>query len=113
MATTSLPSAGTQKTRRHRRALYTGPFRITWQDQRQEVRYAQGKCIDVSEGGMKIEVPCPIAVGTRLTMQIERLGYWGTASVRHAVRYGARYILGLETSQGLPSGKVPAQEPLA
>jgi hypothetical protein len=87
--------------RRHRRIPLVGIVRLVWEDERGETRYAQGQCIDVSEGGLLVEVRTPIAARTRLTLNAERIQWSGSASVRHVERYGSKYILGLELSGAL------------
>jgi hypothetical protein len=97
--------------RRHHRAAYTGPIRLSWVDASGHPAYAQGKCIDISEGGLKIETPCPIPLRSYVSWRAERVGLAGSASVRHVVRYGAKYHVGLEFSQPIPSNAVPGPLP--
>ena len=73
-----------------------------------------GKCIELSESGIRVEVPVNVAVRTSLTLNAERIKLAGSASVRHVTRHGAKYILGLELSQSMMEKVVVAiREPWA
>jgi hypothetical protein len=74
---------------------------VTWQDERGETRFAYAKCLDVSETGLRIEVPIAAPLGTYITLHAERINVRGTASVRNVSRNGQRFILGLELSAKL------------
>lgn len=87
--------------RRHRRISYIGPVRISWQDGDGPPCYIQGKCLDVSEGGLRIESPQPIPARTLISLSAERLSLSGSATVRHTQRRGAKYVLGLELNAAL------------
>jgi hypothetical protein len=97
--------------RRHHRAAYTGPIRLSWEDASGHPAYAQGKCIDISEGGLKVETHCPIPLRGCVSWRAERIRLAGSASVRHVARYGARYTVGLELSQPIPSASLPGPLP--
>ena len=85
--------------RRHERILYNGPVRISWEDERGEIMYAAGKCVDISEAGLRIEVSEPVPMRTYVTLRADRINISGTAVVKHIARRSTRYILGLELSQ--------------
>lgn len=97
--------------RRHHRAAYTGPIRLSWEDASGHPAYAQGKCIDICKGGLKVETPCPIPLRGYISWRAGRIGLAGCASVRHFVRCGARYAVGLELCQPIPSAAVPGPLP--
>jgi hypothetical protein len=84
--------------RRHRRIPYLGPIRISWEENGQ-VRFAMTKCLDISESGLRIECPQPVRPGTRIQVGADRIQMAGSASVRHMVRNGSKYLLGVELSQ--------------
>jgi hypothetical protein len=84
-----------KEARRHRRVPWMGPVRLSWEDARGEVRFAQVKCIDVSESGMRIECPVPVAPGSRILLNAERIHISGAATVKHVARFGGKYILGV------------------
>lgn len=87
--------------RRQSRIPFVGPVRISWGEPAGQARYAQASCLDISESGLRVESPWPIALRTRVSLNVERLGVAGRATVRHSARHGSRYILGLELSQSL------------
>ena len=54
-----------KESRRNTRIPYTGPIRISWEIENDEPRYTEGKCLDISATGIRIEVRMPIPVRTR------------------------------------------------
>jgi hypothetical protein len=87
--------------RRHRRIPYRGPVRISWQASDGQARYIRGSCLDVSEGGLRVETPEPIAARTLILLNAERLKLSGSATVKHVERRDSKYILGLELNAAL------------
>ena len=84
--------------RRHHRIPYTGPVRISWQTSDGLARYIRGNCLDVSEGGLRVEAPESIPARTLILLNAERLKLSGSATVKHAERRGSKYILGVWSS---------------
>jgi hypothetical protein len=89
--------------RRHERIPYTGPVRLSWEDERGQVLYTSGRCVNVSDGGLRIEVPEWVPVRTNVTLRADRINVSGTAVVKHVSRRGTRFLLGLAISQQLRS----------
>jgi hypothetical protein len=89
--------------RRHPRTPFPGPLRISWEDERGVSKYAQGRCLDVSEGGLGIEIEVfeLIPVRSRVSLRADRINFHGSGAVKHIARRGGKYILGLELSQAL------------
>jgi hypothetical protein len=87
--------------RRHTRAEKSSPIQIAWQDRSGVDRVIRGKCLDISESGMRAEVPESIDRQTYVTLQCPAFALHGRASVRTCARKGMKYILGLEFSGGL------------
>jgi len=85
-----------KEARRHRRVPWMCPVRLSWEDPRGETRFAQVKCVDVSQSGMRIECPVPVAPGSRVLLNAERIHISGAATVKHLARFGGKYILGVE-----------------
>ena len=75
------------------------------------MRFAQAKCLDVSENGMRVEGPVPVPLRTNILVRAERIHLSGSAVVKHVARYGAKYILGLEMSQALQQKTLAAIQP--
>jgi hypothetical protein len=87
--------------RRHVRTEKSSPIQIAWKDRSGADRYVNGRSLDVSPAGMRIEISEPIDKQTYLTVQCVALGLHGTASVRSCARKGMKYVLGLEFSTGI------------
>ena len=94
--------------RRHRRLAYSGPLQVSWEERGQR-RYIRGKCSNVSEGGLRLEVPVPIPLGTTVLLSAERIKISGAARVRNSRRFGARYLIGVELAQTLGTEMLEAE----
>ena len=102
----------TENLRRHRRILYTGPVRLSWQGAAGPC-YATAKCMDVSASGMRFECSEPIPVRSMVSLRAERLNVSGSATVRHLARRGAKYRVGLELTEAVPEKVLTEAERLA
>jgi hypothetical protein len=89
----------TKEARRHRRLPLAGLVRLTWEDVRGEIRFTQAKCIDISEGGLRVEALSMIPAGSRVSLNAEPIKLSGGATAKHVMRYGGKYTVGLELSQ--------------
>jgi PilZ domain len=87
--------------RRTRRIAFTAVAYLQWTEPNGEPMFAQGRCLDLSRNGLRLEVPAKVAVRTTVTLRIDRIQVQGAASVRHVRRMGAKFILGLELNQKL------------
>jgi|GraSoiStandDraft_16_1057320.scaffolds.fasta_scaffold1108463_1 hypothetical protein len=85
--------------RRYPRIPYVGMVRVGWEDAQGHMKYAQTKCVDISAGGLRIELPEPIPMGSYVTVRADRINLAGRAMVRYKARHGAKFIHGLELSQ--------------
>jgi hypothetical protein len=100
--------------RRHHRIPYTGPIRLSWVDASGNPAFTMAKCIEVSESGIRVEVPVNIPARTILQLNAEKIHLAGACTVRHAVRQGAKHFLGLELSQSMTEKAIAAlREPWA
>jgi hypothetical protein len=97
-----------QNIRRHRRIPYVGPIRISWEEQGQ-ARFALAKCIDISETGLRIESPEPVPTGASIHIGAERIKLAGAATVKHVVRNGSKYLLGVQLTQVTLGNKAIAE----
>lgn len=88
--------------RRHPRTPHAGPVKISWQDSSGADRWARGKCVDVSEGGLRIELLDEIPINTRVILSAESLHISGSAVVKNASRKGLKLLIGLELAQKTP-----------
>ncbi len=87
--------------RRHSRTPRTDPVQLSWRDRNGNAQVSRGRLVDISEAGMRVEVPEPLEKLTYLTVRADGLGIHGTASVRSCTRKGLKYVVGLEFSGGL------------
>lgn len=87
--------------RRHQRADVSSPVQIVWQDRSGTDRFINGRALNISASGIRVELGEPIEKQTYVTVQCAALGVHGRASVRTCTRKGMKYILGLEFSGGL------------
>lgn len=87
--------------RRHKRFNHAGKVRVGWEDQQGRAKFATAKCWDVSEWGIKLAVPEPVRTQSVVHLQSERLRLANSGVVRHCVRFGAVYLVGIEFSSRL------------
>ena len=87
--------------RRYRRIPYLSPIHISWEDESGHGKYANANCLEISEGGLLIEVPVPIPVRTDVMLRAERINFAGSANVKHTRKRGSKFLLGVELSQPL------------
>ena len=89
--------------RRHARSIKSSVVSVVWTDRLGGDKFVNGRTVDVSEAGIRIEIPEPIDKATYVTVQCPAMGLHGRASVRTCNRKGTKYVLGLEFSAGLQS----------
>ena len=87
--------------RRHQRELVQNKLSLSWQGDGGVARYAVGRCLDVSESGMRVEVAETVRPRTYVSFRMEKAAFQGTGSVRYCRRVGMKYHLGLEFAGGL------------
>jgi hypothetical protein len=88
-------------TRRNHRIPYLGRVQIHWEVALGQPKHALGRCLDVSESGLRVELPEPIPTHANVLLQADQLNLRGPATVKHVERQGSKYILGLQLSQAL------------
>jgi hypothetical protein len=93
--------------RRHRRIPHIGPVVISWSSAG-ETQYVRGKCLDISEGGLRLELTVGIPQMTDVFLKAEKVNVSGSARVRHTARYGSKYLIGVELSHELKASVVAA-----
>ena len=76
--------------------------RVVWQDKLGRDKFATVRSVDISNLGIRIEMPEPIEARSIVTLQSQQLGLHGSGSVRHCARKGGgKYVIGLEFVGGL------------
>jgi hypothetical protein len=85
-----------RKKRADPRVPLSGPIQVSWKyDPRLEC-HSQGRCLDVSARGLKMELPDPIDVSERIRFRVDHVHLTGTASVRYCNRVGRSYVIGVK-----------------
>jgi len=87
--------------RRNARLVFSATVKLQWLEPDGEPRFAQGRSKDLSEDGLRLELPVPIPVRTIVTLAIQEIGFQGTASIRHVRQAGLKYVTGLALSRNL------------
>jgi hypothetical protein len=102
--------------RQHRRyALDAGTLKVSWLDVSGAMKMTRTRGLNISEGGIAIELPEAAMPQSLVRFQSDRYNVRGAGYVRHCHRQGSRYIVGLEFAEGLhwtpPEGD--PQEPIS
>ena len=88
--------------RRFKREALDVPVEVIWKTRSGEDQYAKARALDVSESGMRLEMPVPLDERIYVTIRAEGLGLHGRASVRSCSKQSAKkFWIGLEFSGGL------------
>ena len=87
--------------RRHDRQLCSQTVAILWCDSAGNDKCAKAATIDVSELGMRLQVPEALSTRSFITIRSEKMNLHGQASVRHCARQGMKYVVGVELERGL------------
>jgi|SRR5579862_1043179 hypothetical protein len=91
-------SAGEE--RRASRFRYIGVIFLSWTEPGGD-NHVMGRCLDISEGGLGVEVARRIFVGTEVRVQADWVILNGVATVRHSRELGGVFHLGLQLKQPL------------
>jgi len=75
--------------------------RLVWDDERGTSRMCYGKCVDISEKGLRVQLDESIPVRSYVQFEIREMNFRGSASVRFMGRKGMRNEVGLEFSQSV------------
>jgi hypothetical protein len=97
------------KMRRHGRTEVRAPFQIMWKDRYGNEKFTNAYSLDVSESGMRAEVPEPVPERSYVVIRADKLALHGSASVRSCSRKGTKYVVGLEFSAGMKFKPKPAK----
>ncbi len=93
--------------RRTERLPYGSRLRICSEDGSGNTVFGHAQCVDVSEGGLRIETQASVPVGTYVSLRSDQLNFGGSARVKRVVRKGSKYCLGLELSEPLRTKPLP------
>ena len=87
--------------RRRDRTAQAALVRVAWKDSNGKERFANGRSLDISEFGIRIELPEPIPERSYVILNAESLALQGTATVRNCVGKGFKFHVGLEFGGGM------------
>lgn len=74
---------------------------VTWCDEEGHDKFANARALDVSDIGLRLQIPVRIREKSYISLRCEALGIHGRASVRYCSRAGNKYIIGVEFAAGL------------
>ena len=102
----------------HRYAVENTFLRVAWLDTSGALKMAHdARVLNISEGGMAIELPEAAQLLSRLKIQSDKHHLLGQGAVRHCRRIGTRYVVGIEFTDGLrwqpPDGDITEPIPLS
>ena len=86
----------TRGVRAHPRRPLSAPVEVSWKYSPSLECHSHGRSLDVSDGGLKIELPDPLNVSERIRFRFYRGHLAGTASVRYCNRVGRSYLIGVK-----------------
>jgi hypothetical protein len=84
--------------RRHTRAQARSIVQLMWKDQLGNEKYTKARALDISQSGMRVEVPERIPERSYITFRSDELSLHGTGSVRTCRGKGIKYVVGVEFS---------------
>lgn len=68
---------------------------LMWQEKSGAVRRVNGRCVDLSPEGMKVEMRDRVEAGTSVLVSSREFGRMGHATVRHSTRDRMRCLVGV------------------
>ena len=87
--------------RKDPRELLNSEVSLSWEDARGVHRLSKGKCVNISERGLRVLVSDEIPVRSYVSFRVKSLRFSGGGSVRNARRQGLRFEIGIEFSGAL------------
>src|SRR5262245_26142176 len=104
--------------RRHRRyTVDAGVLKVFWIDTSGKMKMARARALNISEGGMALELPEAALPLSMLRFESTKFRISGSGGVRHCRRVGAKFVVGIEFAEGLrwraPEGEVNEPIPIS
>jgi hypothetical protein len=87
--------------RRSPRFRHFGAIFLSWMGPRGK-NYVMGRCVDISAGGLGVEIASRLSLNTEVTVRAEWANLNGAATVRHIANRGGVFHLGLELKNPFP-----------
>lgn len=82
--------------RRNKRVSLDTPIQISWQDQRGNPHCCQAIAVDISDIGIRVELPEPPSKAATVQLRSAPLNLACSGQVRTCARSGNRFIVGIE-----------------
>ena len=99
--------------RRHHRTQARSVVQLVWKDHLGNEKYTKARTLDISQSGMRVEVPEQIPKRSYVTFRADELSLHGTGSVKSCHGKGLKYVVGLEFSAGMKWKPKPSKGDLA
>lgn len=74
------------------------PLRLVWLDSGGQIRFAVGRCIDITRSRIHVEVNEQIPLRARVMLRADGSNIAGSAFVKYVTPYEAKFIVVLETA---------------
>jgi hypothetical protein len=75
---------------------------VLWRGSTGEDKFVNAKALDISESGIRLQMPEALQKQTYLMLSATKLGLMGKGSVRHCTRLrGSKFAIGVEFTAGL------------
>jgi hypothetical protein len=75
---------------------------VLWRDPGGQDKCVNAKALDISEGGLRLQMPEALPKQGYVSLRAPKLGLLGQASVRHCSRNGgSKFLIGVEFTAGL------------
>src|SRR5690348_2283557 len=88
--------------RRHRRyAVDAGILKVAWLDASGKMKMTRTRALNICECGIALELPEAAMPLSLVRFQSDRFKVAGAGAVRYCRRVGAKYVVGLEFTDGL------------
>jgi hypothetical protein len=94
----------TEDGRKARRFPLVAAVRIGWVDGRRQMTYRTARGVDISETGLALRIPAPLAPSTLVHLELAACGISAVGHVRYCVPIGAEWRAGIEVAASFPSG---------
>ncbi|QOY85355.1 PilZ domain-containing protein [Paludibaculum fermentans] len=93
--------AAKNEERRHVRHPLPGKVKVHWRTVEGHSFHSPAKCLNISRGGIRLELERAIPVGTLVNLECLQFRIAGVAHVRHCVAKGMGFVVGVEFGGGL------------
>ena len=74
------------------------PLRLAWLDEREQIQFVVGRCIDITRSRIHVEVSQQIPLRARVMLRADGSNIAGSAVVKYVTPYEAKFIVVLETA---------------